>query len=361
VPRALTRRTALLLTGCLVATACSGTDPETDGAPTTRDPHATGTTTDTTSGTTAAPTRDPVDEPAPIALTFPTSDPVWPGDFPDPFLLEVDGEHLAFATQGGLRSVQRIRSDDLVTWDDLGDALPVLPPWVAPLSTWAPAVLPRGDRFLLFYAALVDGTDRHCIGVAISEDAAGPYADTADRPLVCPHDQGGAIDPSPFVDTDGSAWLLWKNDGITLRRESSIWAQPLADDGRSLAGPAVRLIDTDQDWEYPHVEAPSMAVVDGTYWLAYSGSWWNQAAYGVGLARCEGPGGPCTKPLDGPVLASRPGAQGPGGLEFFPTAGGRLLAAYHAWPEVPGYPGSRALWIDEVDTSGDIPVIRPGS
>ncbi|MCZ7525294.1 MAG: hypothetical protein M5U14_02220 [Acidimicrobiia bacterium] len=103
-----------------------------------------------------------------------------------------------------------------------------------------------------------------------------------------------------------------------------------------------------------------MARVGGRYWLAYSGNWWNQDAYGVGLARCESPRGPCEKPFDHAVLVTRPGAEGPGGLEFFRDAAGTLRVVYHAWLDTPGYPGSRALWIDGVDVSGPAPVLRPG-
>ena len=100
-----------------------------------------------------------------------------------------------------------------------------------------------------------------------------------------------------------------------------------------------------------------MAVVDGTYWLAYSANWWNQAAYGVGLARCESVAGPCTKPWDHPVLASSPGRFGPGGAEFFRGGAGELLVAYHAWLDEPGYPGHRALHLAPVDLAADPPVL----
>jgi hypothetical protein len=142
-----------------------------------------------------------------------------------------------------------------------------------------------------------------------------------------------------------------------LRQQSAIWSQRLSNDGRELVGMPVKLIATDQTWEYPHVEAPSMARIGDAYWLLYSGNWWDDAAYGIGLARCETPTGPCVKPFDGPVVASAPGAQGPGGAEFFVDGTGRLLVAYHAWLGTPGYPGHRALFIARVDTSGPVPVI----
>lgn len=315
-------------------------------------PTSPGPSTTTSTASTAPATTAP-----PPTVAVPVDQPVWEHDFPDPFVLEVAGRYYAYGTEAGLIHIQRLVGDSPAAFADLREALPDLPPWAEPFSSWAPAVAKIDDRFLLYYTVLVAGTDKHCIGVGVSDTPEGPFVDRSEEPLLCPEELGGAIDPSPFLDRDGRRYLLWKNDGITLRRDSSIWSQPLADDGLSLAGPAVRLLDTDQRWEYPHIEAPSMVLVGDRYWLAYSGNWWNQDAYGVGLARCASPRERCEKPFDGPVLSSRPGALGPGGLEFFRVADGRIFAAYHAWPTTPGYPGARALWIDEVDTSGDIPTL----
>lgn len=276
----------------------------------------------------------------------------WENDFPDPYVVVVDGVYYAFATESGLLHIQGLHGTASTRLLGLRDVLPVLPRWAEPLSSWAPAVLSRGNDFVLYYTALVAGTDRHCIGVAVAPRPQGPYRDTSAKPFLCPHEQGGAIDPSPFLNDDGSLFLLWKNDGITLRQESAIWSQPLRSDGLALTGTPARLIRTDQAWEFPHVEAPSMTRVGDSYWLAYSANWWNQPGYGVGIARCTTPRGPCNKPLDRAVLRSRPGAEGPGGLEFFRSGAGPLFAVYHAWRSKPGYPGARALWITRVTIAG---------
>jgi beta-xylosidase len=281
-------------------------------------------------------------------------------DFPDPFVVWTGREYEALSTTSGLTQVPDLRARDLTSWTGPDDIMPTTPSWATPLSTWGPAVLATGDSYLLFFTAQVRGTTMHCISYATADSVTGPYRDDRSTPLLCPSERGGAIDPSPFVDTDGTTWLLWKNDGVTVRRESAIFSQRLSENGTALVGEPIELIGTDQTWEYPHVEAPSMARVGSTYWLLYSGNWWNDEAYGIGLARCDGPRGPCTKPFDGAVLASRPGAQGPGGAEFVVDEVGRLLVAYHAWLGEPGYPGHRALFIALVDTSGDVPVIEPG-
>jgi hypothetical protein len=303
----------------------------------------------TRTSTAAPPPTDPPELPTGLS---------WALDFPDPYLLATADGYLAFGTTSGLIQVQRLEADDHGRWSGPEEAPVAEPAWATPNSSWAPAVLAVEAGYLLYYTVQVAGTDRHCISVAHAERPQGPYRDESTSSFLCPMDTGGAIDPSPFTDTNGSLHLLWKNDGVTLRTESSIWSQPLSADGRSLSGSATVLIATDQPWEFPHVEAPSMVLVDGTYWLAYSANWWNQAAYGVGLARCQSVVGPCTKPYDGPVLTSAPARYGPGGAEFFLDASGRTLMAYHAWMDEPGYPGHRALHITAIDFRTNPPTIE---
>ena len=72
--------------------------------------------------------------------------PVYPFDFPDPFVLRVDDSYYAFATDVGDVHIPVVRSEDLATWQWVGDALPELPAWARQTSglTWAPGVLARG-------------------------------------------------------------------------------------------------------------------------------------------------------------------------------------------------------------------------
>ncbi|MBX3285707.1 MAG: family 43 glycosylhydrolase [Actinobacteria bacterium] len=361
MPRALSG-TVLARVGAavLVLAAASGcsSDPSNEPEPTPTSTTPTSTTpTSTTRTSTTTPSAIPTSTTPPPAIPAGAS---WDLDFPDPFVLATDDGYLAFGTTSGLVRVQRLRSSALDGWDGPQEALVREPAWATPGSSWAPAVLEVADGWVLYYTVQVAGTDRHCISFALASGPAGPYRDDSREPFLCPDEAGGAIDPSPFTDVDGSTYLLWKNDGITLRRESRLWSQPLAPDGRSLTGRATPILDTTQSWEFPHVEAPSMTLADGTYWLAYSANWWNQPAYGVGLARCSSPSGPCTKPFDEPVLATAPGRYGPGGAEFFVDRSGRTLVAYHAWLDEPGYPGHRALHIGVPDLAADPPTLVPG-
>ena len=61
------------------------------------------------------------------------------------------------------------------------------------------------------------------------------------------------------------------------------------------------------------MEAPQLVLVRGTYYLFYSGGWFNQPAYSIGAARCAGPLGPCADTAAAPLLASNVQGAGPRG------------------------------------------------
>lgn len=292
---------------------------------------------------------------AEAAVGTPQAAATFPFDFADPFVLSVADAYYAYATNAGGGTIQAIASDDLREWWWLGDALEALPGWARPNATWAPSVLVRGDRVVAYYTARESASGRQCISRAVADHPAGPFADGTDEPMVCQADRGGSIDPSPVVDADGRAWLLWKSE-----RPAEIWSQRLSDDGLALTGEPVRLLEVDQAWEGTVVEGPSMVVVDGDHHLFYSGNDWNSANYAIGWAACESPSGPCRKG-DGPVLRSGDGLAGPGGQELFRDADGRLRMAYHAWldGEV-GYPNRRLLQLATVGFDAGRPVIAPG-
>ncbi len=299
------------------------------------------------------------------------TNPVFDRDFPDPFVLPTDDGYYAYATNGFGRNIQVIYSEDLFTWERAGqegDALPDLPAWAQRNAqlTWAPSVLQRGSEYLLYYVTRLQAAGRQCISYAVAGSPAGPFVDPNDKPLICQLDEGGSIDPEPFVDADGSLYLLWKSDANAIGSDASIYSQRLSDDGRTLLGQPAKLITRDQEWERPLVENPSLVLHDGIYTLIYSANWWEGADYALGYAICDGPSGPCHKPQDKPFFAlpsnQSGGEIGPGGASFFADHAGNLWIAYHAWrsPSA-GYPsGQRRLSIARIEFADGRPtILRP--
>ena len=289
--------------------------------------------------------------------------PVWDGDFPDPFVLVVGDRSFAYGTQTGDFNLQVMESADLATWQHRGDALPELPAWAARGNTWAPAVLERDGQYVLYYTVRYEAAGRQAISVATASDPGGPFADRSAEPLIFQEDRAGSIDPSPFVDDDGTAYLLWKSDDNAVDRESSLWSAPLRPDGLALAGPPTELLRYDCAWEEPLVEAPSLArVAPDLCVLFYSGGWWESDTYAIGYATGPGPLGPFhNETEDTPWLASGEGMAGPGGAEVFTDADGGWRIAFHAWtPPKVGYEngGARSLWIEPLDFRDGRPVLR---
>jgi beta-xylosidase len=262
------------------------------------------------------------------------------GDFADPFVLRGAGEYYAFATGANRLHLQVARSRDLGAWTLLGEALPELPAWAlkAPGLTWAPSALARRDRYVLYYTTADTVSGYQCISRALASSPEGPYFDDSSRPLVCQVAGNaafcGSIDPSPFLDSDGRPYLLWKSDENSARCRTAprLWAQALTDDGLNLVGSAQMLLAVDQRWEDTIIEAPSLVRHGDRYLLFYSGNRYDSGDYAIGYATCPNLFGLCTKvSLGAPYLSSVGARIGPGGQELFEDANGAVWMAYHAW------------------------------
>ena len=122
------------------------------------------------------------------------------------------------ATYFRMPAWQLYSSTDMVNWTFRG----------RPLSTatfrwarqgdnaWASQAVERGGKWY-WYVACEDTTNHlHGIGVAVADHPDGPYHDAIGKPLV--PGGWGYIDPTVFVDKDGSAWLFWGNNGLWYAR-----------------------------------------------------------------------------------------------------------------------------------------------
>lgn len=276
-------------------------------------------------------------------------------DFPDPFVVPVDGGYLAVATSpaGSTFKIPLRRSTDLRTWSEPVEALTRVAAWARPASAWAPAIAsPAPGQWRLYYAIPHAVTRKRCISVAVSVRPEGPYVDRSAIPLTCDDTRGGAIDPEVFNDDEGRQWLLWKTEGqADDALESALWSQQLDPDGTGLMNDRRPLLERDVDWERPLIENPSMVAHGGRLLLFYSAGVWQNDTYKVGVARCHSPAGPCERLFSHPVLTSQAGVAGPGGASAFYDRSGRLRLAFHAWsPDRVGYVagGARSLHIGAV-------------
>ena len=288
-----------------------------------------------------------------LALDGSETGVAYPFDFPDPFILPVGSTYYGFATNSAAGNIQIIQSTDLQHWTTVGDALPHEPAWAAPHATWAPSVLQRGTTYVLYYSAVYAPTGEQCISEAVATQPEGFYVDSSTLPLMCQTALGGSFDASPFVDANGTPYLIWKSQGGN-GQPPTLWSQPLTADGTGLVpGAATRLLVPDQPWQGGVVEGPSMVLVNGQYLLFYSANNWKTSGYAVGVASCAGPLGPCHDLSTQPLLASESVFSGPGGPSVFADGQGHLWMAFHAWlPGKVGFPNSRLLFIRPLTVTG---------
>ncbi|MGI5524096.1 glycoside hydrolase family 43 protein [Micromonospora sp. CA-259024] len=288
------------------------------------------------------------------------TNPVVQTDAPDPQAIRVGDTWYLFHTNSGSRNVPVLTSTDLVDWTEAGDALPALPDWADAGKTWAPeAIQLAPDRFVLYYTVAGRESGRQCVGRAVAGAPQGPYRDDAAGPLICQAELGGAIDAGPFRDTDGSLWLLWKNDGNAIGVDTWLWSQRLAEDGLTLLGEPTKLLKQTEPWEGTLIEGPFFHRQDGRLLLFFAANAYDRAEYAEGYAVCESPTGPCVKAAENPILKSNEAASGPGHASMV-VKDGRTWLLYHAWP--PGQEGStdpgRQVWLDEVTWVDGKPVVK---
>jgi beta-xylosidase len=304
---------------------------------------------------------------------------------PDPGVLDVGSAHSDYYVFSTGDRFPMVRSPDLVNWTSAGRALQTRPDWAASTgdwNPWAPSVIERdgpcpgssGERcFVLFHVSrhgtLVPPTN--CIGVAVSAQPEGPYrelgpltftgggVDASGRPPGCGDDAGYSnIDPAPFVDGDGRAYLYLSTGrrcqtpapGAACPWDRTISVIPLASDLLTASGPRLPLFDAESDgWEVgsfgPVVENPWAVKSGSTYVLLYSGGAYT-GAYGMGYATSSSPTGPFVKSAENPILAEAAGVLSPGGgmLATGPRGGSWLV--YHG--RRGSYSNPRELRIDRL-------------
>jgi arabinan endo-1,5-alpha-L-arabinosidase len=278
----------------------------------------------------------------------------------DPFLFaEADG----FRIFGSGMGVQSFISSDGRTWVEDEPVFSSNPPWIADIlpdasALWSPSVARFGGRQHLYYAASVFGQNRSCIGHATrSLDGKGPFVDQGK--VQCSNlepntDDFNAIDPSPFVEETGEAYLVFGSyqSGIKLLSLDS------SGDARAEhVAIARRTSDT------PAIQAPSLMKWGNVYYLFVS---FDACCEGVKsthrimFGRSDNIEGPYVDDdgdllLEGggtELLASDDRYKGPGSSEIYTNGNTRWLV-YHAYDvERDGRPVLRIseLFFDETGT-----------
>ncbi|HET9502000.1 MAG TPA: glycoside hydrolase family 43 protein [Hymenobacter sp.] len=153
-------------------------------------------------------------------------------------------------------------SSDMKNWTAHGSIMQVRDFKWATRDAWASQVVARNGKFY-FYAAVQEGAPANAkaIGVAVSDSPTGPFVDARGSALISDKTTPGPngwddIDPTVFVDDDGTAWLAWGNPNCYLAK--------LKPNMTELDGPI-------QHIEVPnYTEGPWLHKRGGTYYLTYA-------------------------------------------------------------------------------------------
>ncbi|MDH7452043.1 glycoside hydrolase family 43 protein [Luteimonas composti] len=152
---------------------------------------------------------------------------------------------------------------DMARWTDHGAVMkPTDFKW-ASRDAWASQAIEKDGKFYFYTTVEHDQTrPGKAIGVAVSDSPTGPFVDARGSALVSndmtpqgPHTWDD-IDPTVFIDDDGTAWLMWGNANFYYAR--------LKPNMVELDGPILQA-------ELPkYVEGPWVHKRGDTYYLTYA-------------------------------------------------------------------------------------------
>ncbi|MDR6718978.1 arabinan endo-1,5-alpha-L-arabinosidase [Paenibacillus sp. 2003] len=147
----------------------------------------------------------------------------------DPAIIKTDQGYYVYSTDvrvaGEAKPGVMVRkSDDLIHWKWVGQALPGIPQealdWTGAVNLWAPDVIQAGDTYRMYYSASSFGSTQSAIGLQTSSSPEGPWTDEGlvVKTSANEQDKLNAIDANPIVDAEGNPWMVYGSffDGIYI-------------------------------------------------------------------------------------------------------------------------------------------------
>ncbi|MDR1737633.1 MAG: family 43 glycosylhydrolase [Candidatus Symbiothrix sp.] len=293
--------------------------------------------------------------------TVTLTNPVIPGYFADPSLVQYEGKFYVYATcdPWGGDSLACWVSDDFQKWTLHFLNYPTKEQCTSPSSNdnkvWAPSVVQKGDYFYMYVSV---GSEVWC---GKASHPLGPWKNMlGDKPLIA-YDKTKyyhVIDAEAFIDDDGRAYLYWGSGWEWIN--GHCYAAELGDDMSSFKTNPVEVTPKN------YFEGPFMIKHGGKYFLTYSDGKTIDSTYKVRYAVGESPFGPFTEAPNSPILQTTPELQvyGPGHHSFFRFRGKNYILYHrHSLPFKEGT-AMRQICINEFEfdhTKGLIKNIAPNN
>ncbi|MFC5283021.1 glycoside hydrolase family 43 protein [Pedobacter alpinus] len=139
-------------------------------------------------------------------------------------------------------------------------------------GAWALQVIERDGKFYMYCPMHGKG-----LGVLVADNPYGPFKDPLNKKLIETDHTWNDIDPSPFIDDDGQAYLYWGNPDL--------YCVKLNKDMISYSGEVIKVASKPANYQ----EGPWVWKREGHYYLAYASTCCPE---GIGYAMSTSPLGP---------------------------------------------------------------------
>ena len=215
-----------------------------------------------------------------------SGNPVFPGWYADPEGIIFKDRYWIYPTYSAPFDQQvffdAFSSPDLVHWTKHERILDTASVKWARRAMWAPSVIEKDGTYFIFFGANdVHENEIGGIGVATSDNPAGPFRDYLGKPLIGEiHNGAQPIDQFIFKDKDQYYMIYggWRHCNIVKLKDDFTGLEPFSD------GTIYKEI-TPQGY----VEGPFMFVRDGKYYFMWSEGGWTGPDYSVAYAIADSP------------------------------------------------------------------------
>lgn len=245
-----------------------------------------------------------------------SGNPVFPGWYADPEGIIFDDEYWIYPTYSdhfefidstaGISEKQRavqknvinkhylvqtffnaFSSKDLIQWKKHPHVLDIKDVAWASYSLWAPSIISANNKYYLFFSAndIQSNEEPGGIGVAVSDNPAGPFVDALGKPLINEfHNDAQPIDQFVFKDDDGQNYMYyggWRHCNV-VKLSKDLLHLEMFDDGEQF-----KEITPDN-----YVEGPFVFKRGDKYYFMWSEGNWTGPDYSVAYAIGDSPLGP---------------------------------------------------------------------
>lgn len=188
------------------------------------------------------------------------ANPILKGDFSDPDVVRVGNDYYMISSSFTyFPGIPLLHSTDLVHWTLVNHIAPHLPfsSYDAPrhkCGLWAPSIRHHDGMFYVYVCTPDEGL--------LAFTGADPLGEFRVRHV---KDVSGWIDPCPFWDDDGQAYLLHAFAGSRAGIKNRLFLHRMSADGMAILDDGVEVYAGGD--ENPTTEGPKMYKIDGTYWI----------------------------------------------------------------------------------------------